>query len=161
MPEGAVRCRVALLAFDQPTLLWRAAGDLFLNGFRPSQLCLFGTPPVIAELETPPLGNDDFRRAFADVISQPSARVRLLGAHTVEMKCGQRACDLFKPIGERIYEADWLRPELSVSLASNVVSGAAVLMLTSDSAEQQALGARLLLRHGTYDLQTHEFSTPR
>jgi hypothetical protein len=159
VPDGATRCRIALLAFDQPPLLWRAASDLFANGFRPSQLCLFGSPHMMAELEPPVLGNDDFRQAFGDVISQPSARVRLLGAHTVEMKCGTGAWRLFKPVGDRTYEAEWLRPEFSISLASNVASGAAVLMLTSESAEQQARGARLLLRHGTYDLQTHEFST--
>ena len=161
VPEEPTRCRVSMLAFDEPPRLWRAASDLFLNGIGACQLCLFGLPHVLIGSEPPGLPelSDEFRHTFGRVIWRPRAKVRICDGATIEMRCGARASRLFTPVAESVFEARWLRAELSSSLATNVATGAVVLLVASETADQQALGARLLLRHGKRDLQTHEFST--
>lgn len=149
-----------MLAFDEPPRLWRATTDLHLNGIRACQLCLFGLPHVLAELDPQTASDEDFKHVVSDIISQPPATVRISGNNAVEMRCGRRASILFTPVADRVFEARWLKPDLSHNLANDVFSGAVVLLVSSNTAEQQALGARLLLRHGKRDLQTHEFSTP-
>ena len=165
MPREPTRCRIAMLTFDEPPRLWRAADDLFLNGIGACQLCLFGLPQVLADsdpaqLQTPLALSEDFRQTFRCVIWRPSVIVRISEATTIEMKCGTRASDLFTPVAESVFEARWLKPDMRHSLANDVATGAVVLLVASNTAEQQALGARLLLRHGNRDLQTHEFSQP-
>jgi len=76
------------------------------------------------------------------------------------MRCGDFVESLFTHSEPGIVEASWMRPDLARSLVSDVGSGCLVLLVTSITADQHALGARLLLRHGDRNLQTLEFSAP-
>lgn len=158
--EGLTRHRIAILAFDEVRTLWRAVNDLLLNGFGTGQFCLFGHPAGLAALAPPHNTDGRLRDELNRLIGSPPARVMLPSADVLEMRCGPHAGRLFVLVDHQTHEAGWIRPDLARRVAADVVNGCIVLLIASLSADQHALGARLLLSHGTRDLQTHEFSGP-
>lgn len=154
------RVRISLLAFDEAAPLWRAAQDLLTNGFKVGQFCLIGLPSLLAILELPSTLSDDLRHALTGLIAEPSKLVLSSTDMIVETRCGRHAACLFVSAGDHHSGAMWIRPELSRSLANDTAMGRVVLLVASHSADQHALGARLLLRHGSHDLKTLEFSMP-
>ena len=155
------RIRTSILAFDEAAPLWRATHDLLINGFKAGQFCLMGLPSTLATLEAPSTLSDDLRYALTGLIAETSTLVLPSTGTIVETRCGRHAASLFVSAGDHHSEAMWIRPELSRSLANDTATGRVVLLVMSHSADQQALGARLLLRHGSHDLKTYEFSMPR
>lgn len=155
--DGLIRYRISLLAFDEAEVLVRAAHDLILNGFTASQFCMLGSSDRL-EAAHVQKGGDGLGRALADLWSKPPSHLKLPGTQAVAMRCGDRAASLFETLEPDVKVPEWIRPELSRSISSSVGQGRTILLVASGSAKQHALGARLLLRHGKYDLQTHEFS---
>ncbi|MEQ1696519.1 MAG: hypothetical protein ABL901_11825 [Hyphomicrobiaceae bacterium] len=156
--DGLIRHRISLLAFDEPEVLVQAAHDLILNGFTASQFCMFGQPSDILDAVNVQKGRDGLERALADLWAEPQRRIKLAGTEPVAMRCGQRAAGLFETVDPHIKTPEWIRPDLSRSITTSIEQGRTILLVASGTAKQHALGARLLLRHGKHDLQTHEFS---
>lgn len=160
--EGLVRHRISLLAFDDAGVLVKAAQDLILNGFTASQFCMFGPSSDLLDIANLPKGGDGLGYALADLWTEPLCRLQLAGSQSVVMRCGSRAASLFEAVDlavePRILTPEWIRPDLSRSIGSSLAQGQTIFLVASSSAKQHALGARLLLRHGKHDLQTHEFS---
>lgn len=156
--DGPIRHRISLLAFDEAEVLCQAAQDLILNGFTASQFCMFGVTSDLLGIAELPNNGDGLGRALADLWIEPLCRLKLAGSDLVAMRCGQRAASLFEVIEPQVLNCEWMRPDLSRLIASSVAQGQTILLVASNSAKQHALGARLLLRHGSHDLQTHEFS---
>ena len=159
LQDEPTRVRISLLAFDEAAPLWRAAQDLLINGFKAGQFCLIGLPSELAILQLPTNISDDLRYALTGLIAKPSTLILSSTSTIVETRCGRHAASLFVSAGD-YSQAMWIRPELSRSLANDTAMGRVVLLVTSHSADQHALGARLLLRHSSHDLKTHEFSMP-
>ncbi|MDZ4843622.1 MAG: hypothetical protein SH859_15960 [Hyphomicrobium aestuarii] len=172
MPDGLTRYRVAIQAFGEWDTLSDVVGSLVERGFEGGQFCIFGrvAQPAAVEMAA---GNGRADRtsdagletklatvptSLATLSSQPPVHLHVAGHEPVEMRCGRAAIQLFAHADGDTYEAGWMRPDLTQSLASDVDDGFVVLLLMSQTADQQALGARLLLRHGTRELRTHEFS---
>jgi len=160
MNMGATRYRLSILAFEQASSFWRAAHELLLHGFNTTQFCLFGLPFVIEEQKAPPAKPLALAAELNGLLATPPTRVRLTSTDIFEMRCGELAERLFTHSEPGIVEASWMRPDLARTLVSDVASGCLVLLVTSITADQHALGARLLLRHGDRNLQTNEFSMP-
>ena len=164
--DGLIRRRISLLAFDEVEVLVRAAQDLILNGFTASQFCVFGPLTGIFDIAAAPNSGDGLGRVLADLWAEPPCHLKLAGFDPVAMRCGRRAASLFeavvpavKPLtAPQLVTPEWIRPDLSRSIGTAVAHGGVILLVASSSAQQHALGARLLLRHGKHDLQTHEFS---
>lgn len=172
--DGLIRRRISLLAFDEVEVLVQAAQDLILNGFNASQFCVFG--PMIGmtgifDIAAVPSSGDPssghgLGRVLADLWAEPPCHLKLAGFNPVAMRCGRRAASLFEAIepavkpstAPQLVTPEWVRPDLSRSIGTAVAHGGVILLVASSSAQQHALGARLLLRHGKHDLQTHEFS---
>lgn len=152
------RYRISILAFDEATRLWRAAHELLLSGFSATQFCLFGLPLLFESSDAAPAATLGLSADLDGLLEGSPRRVRLAATDVLDMRCGTLADSLFTPIESGIVEAKWIRPDLAHSLATDVAGGCIVLLVTSITADQHALGARLLLRHGTRNLQTHEFS---
>jgi hypothetical protein len=152
------RYRISILAFDEATRLSRAAHELLLSGYTANQFCLFGCPFLFESSNATPPATQALSVDLDGLLEGPTRRVRLAATDVLEMRCGTLADSLFTPIESGIVEAKWMRPDLAHSLATDVASGCIVLLVTSTTADQHALGARLLLRHGTRNLHTHEFS---
>lgn len=157
--QGPTRCRISLLAFEEPQLLWCATGELLLNGFNGDQLCLFGLPSNLEKLELPQTLCDSFNYVLAPILSEALA-VTLPSGATIGLRCGRDASRLFAPAGNGQFLARWVRPELGHNILNHAASGSIALLVASQSAAQQALGARLLLQNGHSDLQTYDFSLP-
>jgi hypothetical protein len=156
--DGLIRYRISLLAFDEPEVLVQAAHDLILNGFTASQFCMLGRSTDILDAVRAHKGGDGISRGLADLWAEPQIHLKLAGNDPVAMRCGKRAASLFETVSPHVKTPEWIRPDLSHSISSSVSQGRTILLVASSSAKQHALGARLLLRHGKHDLQTHEFS---
>lgn len=161
MNEGTTRCRIAILAFEEASLLQRAARELLLHGFNSSQFCLFGHSYVLATVQSLALTDDSRTRELDGLLKAPPIRVKLANAAIFEMRCGTFAGSLFTLIDTGLVEATWMRADLALGVAHDISNGCLVLLVTSETADQHALGARLLLRHGNRDLLTHEFTVGR
>ena len=155
---GGTRYRISILAFEEATRLWRAAHVLLATGFSTAQFCLLGRSRIFESSDASPAATPGLSVELDSLLAAPPTRVRLAATDILEMRCGTVAGSLFTPIEQGIVEARWMRPDLAHGLATDVASGCIVLLVTSTTADQHALGARLLLRHGTRNLQTHEFS---
>lgn len=156
--EGLIRYRISLLAFDEPDVLVQAAHDLILNGFTASQFCILGQSADILDAVEAHKSGDGISRVLADLWAEPPGHLKLANTDLVAMRCGKRAASLFETVEPHVKTPGWIRPALSHSINSAVSLGRTILLVASSSAKQHALGARLLLRHGKHDLQTHEFS---
>lgn len=156
--DGLIRHRIALLPFDDAEVLSAAAQDLVMNGFMANQFCVLGPADKLLAIDSGRRSDAATPGILADLWLNPVGEFKLNGDRPVAMLCGHRAAALFGPTGRRAIEPDWIRPDLSRAIARSVEQGRLVLLVTAHSATQHALGARLLLRHGKHDLQTHEFS---
>jgi hypothetical protein len=160
--DGLIRHRISLLAFDEAKVLNGAAHDLMLNGFSPNEFCLLGACDDRLECVRQSRGVDGLAHVLAGLWAGPPYSLRLDGSAPIAMRCGGRAASLFEatdPVtGPQVVTPHWVRPGLSHSLALSLADDCIILLVASSTAKQHALGAKLLLRHGKHDLQTHEFS---
>jgi hypothetical protein len=138
--------------------LWWAAAELLDVGFSAAQFGLLGSARLFNSCETPWEPPLRIKVELDGLLATDPTRVRLTSADVLEMRCGQLVDSLFTAAEAEIVEAGWMRPDLARSLARDVASGCFILLVASSTAGQHAQGARLLLRHGNRNLQTHEFS---
>jgi len=159
--EGTTRYRISILAFEEAGRFRLAAQELLLHGFNSAQFCLFGHSYVLSTIEHITYADEGPSSALEGLLTAPSCSIRLAGPETFEMRCGTFAGSLFSSIEKGLAEATWMREDLAQGIASDVADGRLVLLVTSVTADQHALGAKLLLRHGNRDLLTHEFTAGR
>jgi hypothetical protein len=134
-----------------------AAHDLISHGFETRQFCLFGQPVVPSAAPAPNM-YDHSASGLLALAASPPAFLKFQNDGLLEMRCGRDASELFARLSNSLFEATWMHPEFSSALAGDVADGLVVLLVASRSADEHARGSRLLLRHGTRDLRTHEFS---
>ena len=149
--DGLMRYRIAMLAFDTPEALADAAHDLANSGFSTGQLCIFGPRSTL----TPQPEQPDH---FAGFDLFPATEVTFTGADPLSVRTGQQVARIFGLTTQSAKSPGWMRPDISASIVRAIGQGRLVLLVAAQSASQHAVGARLLLGHGKYDLQTHEFS---
>lgn len=156
--DGLIRHRISLLPFDEADVLSAAAQDLVMNGFTASQFVVLGQPDKLLAIDGVLGDGAAMPGVLADLWLDPAGEIKLNGIGHIGIRCGSRAAALFGPAGRRQVQPDWMRPDLVSTITRSIQQGRLVLLVAAHSATQHALGARLLLRHGKHDLQTHEFS---
>jgi len=159
--EGTTRYRISVLAFDEAGKLKLAAQELLLHGFNSAQFCLFGHSHLFVTLESISLSEGGGAREFDVFLKSPAVSLRLASTNMFEMRYGTFAGRLFSRIHDGSFEAPWMRIDVARGVESDAANGCLVLLVTSATANQHALGAKLLLRHGDRDLLTHEFTAGR
>jgi hypothetical protein len=158
LDKGGTRFRVSILPFEDANRLWLAASELIYAGFSAAQFGLLGSQQSFETCPSRLVLPTRLQLELDGLLAVPPIRVRLASGDVFEMRCGRSADGLFTALENDCVEAGWMRPDLARRLAIDVASGCFVLVVASTTAIQHALGARLLLRHGQRNLQTHEFS---
>jgi len=156
--DGLIRHRIALLPFDEADDLSTAAQDLVMNGFSASQFCVLGQHDKLLVIDGAPGESVAAPGMLADLWLDPAHEIKFKGLGHIGIRCGDAAAVLFGDAGRQYEQPDWMKPELVGTIARSIERGRLILLVAAHSATQHALGARLLLRHGNHDLQTHEFS---
>jgi hypothetical protein len=156
--NGGTRYRVSILPFEETYCLWNATAELLHVGFSAAQFGLLGSPRLFQSCAAAEISPLTVRRELDGLLATYPMRVKLTSVDEAELRCGRLAVALFGAADGEIADVKWMRPDLARSLAGDVASGCFVLFVASSSADQHLQGAKLLLRHGTRDLQTHEFS---
>ena len=161
--DGLTRYRLSVLVFDEAAGLWRALAELLRNGISPEQFCLIASPDTLASLD-PRAAADEIGETGRDALSHLVAGERFAlhvdGHDDLAAHCGVEMSSLFRRMGSIADDFAWMRNELGKKLAVHADQGAINLLVSAAGAEQHSLIARVLLRHGRHDLQTHVFSWP-
>lgn len=163
MTDGAKRYRLSILAFDEPVGLGLALNDLFEHGITTMQIGLIGLPKTLDRLFKPVETRnapDTSPPEIAALESSAKHLMRLDGDDRLAARYGSEIEVLLQRPSRRISGFDWMREELAGGLAEQAERGAIVLLVSAKTAEQHALSAKLLLRHGPHNLQTQEFWWP-
>ena len=167
MPDGSKRFRLSILAFDEPVELGLALNDLFEHGITARQIGLIGLPETLDRLFEPMelpgelgKGPENSSPEIAALESSVKHLMRLDGDDRLAARYGSEIEVLLQQPSRRIGGFDWMQEELAGRLAEQAERGAIVLLVSARTADQHALSARLLLRHGPHNLQTQEFWWP-
>jgi hypothetical protein len=155
-----IRTRIAMLAFGEPGGLSPVVDVLLRNGFDAGQFCLLGQPSALGALRRPHPRDAATDETVEALISSTPVYLKLSQDSDCEMRCGGAACRLFDRSQTDLVLASWLRPDLTATIRADIETGCLILLVDSQSAQQHALGARLLLRHGQNNLLTLEFTAP-
>lgn len=160
--EGFTRYRLSILVFDEATGLWPAVDELLASGIAPEQFCIVASPATLAALEPALTQNSNPRvpASIATLIRSTPYSLHVDGHGDLAAHCGSRMAGLFRRMGSVADDFGWMQNELSKKLALHAERGAINLLVSAAGAEQHSLIARVLLRHGRHDLQTHVFSWP-
>lgn len=152
------RYRLSTLVFDDADRLWRALAALLDRGVEASQLCLAGAAATLNALRVPadiPLGP---RRALDDLLHLPDVPLRLDGNGDLVARGGAEMTELLRPTGSSIASFEWMQEERSHELAREAEHDGVILLVSARSADELAMSAGILLRHGRHSLQTHVFA---
>ena len=70
----------------------------------------------------------------------------------------QKIADLPEATSDELIAAAWMSQELRADLARHIRDGAVVLGVNAQTSDQQRQSTRVLLKHSSFRVQTHEFS---
>lgn len=163
MADGSKRYRLSILAFDEPVGLGLALNDLYDHGIATSQIGLIGLPETVDRLfeaVSPDERPVNSSPEIAALESSAKHVMRLDGDDRLAARYGTEIEVLLERPSRRISGFDWMQEGLAARLAEQAQRGAIVLLVSAKSADQHALSAKLLLRHGPHNLQTQEFWWP-
>lgn len=152
--EVQEKYRFSIGVFNDHERLRSALDDLGANGWSVGQLCLTGLPSTINAIST-----SDAR--LTSMLAQFEARHKADGPNIIASS-GPVLQAISQPpshydghLGPYVF---YLPSHLSGRLVRRIDAGAIVLFVSSTSASQQDQSTRILLRHATLDIMTHEFT---
>lgn len=154
------RYRLSILVFEEPAGLWRAMAHLLQSGISPEQICLMGLPDTLTALRLPFPLDDPETLPLRHLLRKAPMTVRIGETRDLVAHCGSQMSALLSHSKSATLGFDWMQQELSQTLFDDAEQGAVVLLVSAANTEQQSTSARLLLRHGQHNLQTHEFLWP-
>jgi hypothetical protein len=155
MPNPAATFRLASGIFFGPLQLGEAIDGLLTGGFRRRDMCLAGTRTALGSVKEDLQGVPRQLRSL-----YPLAQgVEVVGTSGVLLR------KLLKEAAWRESESAlrsaWLLPELFGRFTEHIRRGAVVLLVSAPDAGLLQAGCRILLRHSTHPVQTHEFTLAR
>lgn len=161
MGKGSAKSRLVIAVFDGGEGLHLALSDLLDLGFAVRQMAVVG--PVHA-LDV--VRNDNERRqAFANEVAAILENVEKtslkIGSSIVVVtrnSLWQKIGSLGAANSDEFITANWMDPQLRADLARHIREGAVVLGVSAETSDQQRQSTRVLLRHSSSRVQTHEFS---
>jgi hypothetical protein len=153
-PATKENFRLASGIFYEPPRLGCAIGDLLAGGYRRREMCLAGTRTALGNAKALPVPTRQLRPLYA-----LATTVEIMGTSGVLLR------KLLKQAawreGESNLASAWLLPELFGRFTDHIRGNAIVLLLSAADPALQHQGCRILLRHSTHTVQTHEFSLAR
>jgi len=161
MGKGSVKSRFVIAVFDSSDGLRLALSDLLELGFAARQLAVVALAPSLDRMRT----GDGFRPAItaevAAILDNVETTALTIGQSVVVVSRNslwQRIGSLEAANSDEFITANWMEPQLRVDLARHVRAGAVVLGVSAETSDQQRQGTRVLLKHSSSRVQTHEFS---
>ena len=155
MTEGAATFRLASGIFYRTPPLGHAIGDLLGSGFKQREMCLAGTREALASAKT---GSQSAPRQLRPLYML-SEDVEVMGTSGVLLR------KLLKEAtwrdGVNALDTAWLLPELLGRFSDHIRGNAVVLLVSAPDPGLLQSGSRILLRHSTHPVQTHEFTLAR
>ena len=161
MGDEITRYRLSILVFDEAARLWRTLADLLESGVTAAQVCLIGLTERLQALELPRDMGPGTTGQLAAILYATQVRLPRQKHADLAARCGSQTESFLGRSASMSGPFRWLRKELDETLGPQSDTGAIILLVCADSAEQQSATARLLLRHGQHALKTHEFSWPQ
>ena len=161
MAESSNKCRLALAVFDDTQRLHNAINDLTAAGWSDNQLCLAGIRSALDAISTSVVDGSLAHPELTSLLTRLEERRMPADGPTIFASSGPVLDAIGKPTSHnattsKVYEFHF-PSHLPASLARHIEAGAVALIVNSTSASQQDLSTRILLRHATYDILTHEF----
>ena len=161
MRDEVMRYRLSILVFDEAARLWRTLADLLESGLTAAQVCLIGLSERLQALELPLDISSGTAAEFETILHATEVRLPRHRHADLAARCGSQTESFLGRSASMTGPFWWLRKELDETLGPQADTGAIILLVCANSAEQQSATARLLLRHGQHALKTHEFSWPQ
>lgn len=161
MGKGTAKSRLVIAAFDGGDGLCRALSDLFEIGFSVQQLAVVGLAASVDVIRN----GASFRAS-----PQTGAPAILDNLEKTALKIGRDVVvvtrnSLWEKIGsignansDEFITAKWMDPQLRADLARHIRAGDVVLGVSAETSDQQRQSTRVLLKHSSSRVQTHEFS---
>jgi len=153
---GVTTARLSIAVFDSQEQFWRLISELTSQGICASQFSLWGLPDNIGKLDIPPTLTHQSRYDMDAMLSNGGKLIVSGKSSDLVFRCGE----LFESLLRRSKAQNplWMNAVLRSKLAGQANNGGLVLLVSASTARQHELAARLLLKHGSHDLHTHEFS---
>ena len=160
MSKGVSKTRLAIAVFDRGECLCRALADLDVAGFKRDQRGIAAVAPTLIRLQNGAWCAGSACGVVADVIVEVETTPTRVDDEFVVVtrnSIWQKLQCFGSASSEALITANWMTLQLREDLTEYVRKGAVVLGVSASDFDQQRQSTRILLKHSSHRVQTHEF----
>ncbi len=161
MGKGPAKSRLVIAVFDGGDGLCRALSDLLDKGFATQQMAVAGFSASLDMIRNGASYRASLQSDVPAILDNVEQTALTIGRDTVVVTRNS----LWQKIGgigavdiDEFITAKWMDPQLRADLARHIREGDVVLGVSAETSEQQRQSTRVLLKHSSSRVQTHEFS---
>ena len=148
--------RIVIGCYQHPERHWSARNELLANGLRDDQVCSLGSPSAL-QLQAAD------STAAAMPPPQTSAPLGYASRKVEELDVKVSCPSLFDRLLSRAQEtgqslAAWLTPAQSGAISRKLLEGCVLLVVSTETAQQQVTSSQIQLRHGPMVVQAFNFA---
>ena len=161
MAVRADKTRLVIAVFDRGECLCRALSDLTSAGFDRQQMGIAAVAATLVRLQNGAWCTGSACGEVADAVRQVETTPTRVDDQFVVVtrdSLWQRFGCFGAAATDALFTANWMILKLRVDLTEHIRKGAVVLGVSANDFGQQRQSTRILLRHSSHRVQTHEFT---